>query len=166
MSVYVISDTHFGHNNIIKFREGFATWEEHDQYIKESILSVVGKRDSLYILGDVCVDRKGWHNVVDISQNVEHLHIVLGNHDMERKQAPSLQDYVDICRGVYGLRKYKGMWLSHAPVHADELRGSINVHGHVHANSVPDERYFNACCEAVGYKPANLKDIEELLRGS
>ena len=159
MAVYVISDPHFGHDNAIRWREGFTSPEEHDEFIKDSILSTVGKRDSLYILGDVCLHNKAWHHVQEIADGVEHLHIVLGNHDFERKNSPALADYASVCRGVYGLREYKGMWLSHAPLHPDELRGKMNVHGHVHANSVDDPRYFNACCEAVGYVPVNLATI-------
>lgn len=166
MAVFVISDTHFGHKGIIKFRDQFETAEEHDDTILDNILSVAGKRDSLYILGDVCVDASGWHNVLQIASRVEHLHIVLGNHDQERKTAPTLAQYMSVCKTVSGLRKYKEMWLSHAPLHPAELRGKVNVHGHVHSNSLKDDRYFNVSCENVFYHPVNMETIREAYVGS
>ncbi len=159
MAVYVISDTHFGHSNILRYREGFNSIEEHDQIITDNILSVCGKRDSLYILGDVCIYKDAFGYLETIAKNVEFLHICLGNHDFERKGSPTLEDYMSICKSVFGMKAYKNAWLTHAPLHPNELRGKMNVHGHVHANSVDDKRYFNASCENVRYKPVNLAEV-------
>lgn len=159
MAVYAISDTHFGHENCIRFRNQFSSIEEHDNFIFEKIMSRCGKRDSLYILGDVCLDLNSFHYVEEISRRVEFLHIVLGNHDMERKKSPTLQDYMKICKGIYGMKKYKSLWLSHSPMHPSELRGKINVHGHTHGVSIDDRRYVNVSCEAVNYEPINLVAI-------
>lgn len=164
MSVYVISDTHFGHKNILKFRNEFETIEEHDCVISTNIAQMCGKRDSLYILGDVCLSAGGFESLKWIAERVEHLHIVLGNHDNERKGSPSVEDYTKLCKGVYGMKAYKSAWLTHAPVHPEELRGKYNIHGHVHSNSVDDPRYFNVSCEAVNYKPVNMVDVFEQLK--
>jgi calcineurin-like phosphoesterase family protein len=61
---------------------------------------------------------------------------------------------------VQSLVKYKGFWLTHAPIHPDELRGKMNVHGHVHTKTLADNRYFNVSCENVGYKPVCFDDIK------
>lgn len=165
MAVYMISDTHFGHKNIVNFRKQFSTSEEHDNSIVSSILSVVHKRDSLYILGDVCVHNNGWKFVEEIASSVDHLHIVLGNHDLERKNHPLLAEYDKVCKSVAGMKRYKNAWLTHAPIHTEELRGKINVHGHVHSSTINDERYCNVSCENTGYKPINFVDIQEGWRG-
>lgn len=159
MAVYVISDLHLGHTNCLKFRTEFRDIQEHDEFITENILKTCGKRDSLYILGDVCLDVSSFHYVETIAERVEFLHIVLGNHDLERKNTPTIEDYIGICKGVYGMRKYKGTWLTHAPMHPSELRGKINIHGHIHDAVIDDDRYFNASCENVDYKPVNIVDI-------
>ena len=159
MAVYGISDTHFGHKNILKYREGFGSIEEHDEIIRDNILSVVRKRDSLYILGDVCVYDTSWHIVKDIANRVSFLHICLGNHDIERKNCPSLDDYMSVCKSVFGMKKYKNFWLTHAPIHPDELRGQRNCHGHVHYNTLNDDRYVNISCEAIDYTPVDLSKI-------
>lgn len=62
---------------------------------------------------------------------------------------------------VYALRKYKGRWMQHAPLHPMELRGTRQLHGHSHYSLMLkgegggeiDDRYINCCVEYVGYIP-------------
>lgn len=159
MAVYVISDTHFGHSNILRYRTCFNSIEEHDKIITENILKTCGKRDSLYILGDVCIYKDGFKYLEEIANSVEFLHICLGNHCNERKGSPTLEDYMSVCKSVFGMKKYKDAWLTHAPIHPVELRGKFSIHGHVHSNSIDDPRYFNASCENVDYTPVNIADV-------
>ena len=54
---YYISDTHFGHENIIKHDANngcrqFSSIEEHDNLIIENWNRVVTPQDNIYILGD------------------------------------------------------------------------------------------------------------------
>jgi len=164
--VYLTSDTHFGHQNIVKFggqwRRG-SNSEEHDEWLIEEINRVVKKRDILYILGDIAMGKCGNNNngigVYNLSK-VGRLNgtkkFILGNHDDMPIQA--YQQYAQVVRGM---DRYKGFWLSHCPMHPNELRGRKNIHGHVHANSITrkvtpnlrvkevlDENYVNVCVEA------------------
>lgn len=158
-AVYGISDTHFGQESILKYRHEFNSVEEHDFVIRDNILSVVGKRDTLYILGDVCIHKSAWHIVEEIASRVGFLHICLGNHDHERKGSPSLEDYASVCKSVFGMKEYRSLWLTHSPMHPNELRGKRNCHGHVHYKSLDDDRYINISCEAVDYTPINLASV-------
>jgi calcineurin-like phosphoesterase family protein len=96
--------------------------------------------------------------------------VVLGNHDM-LKDIPELLKYVN---GVSGMVKYKGLWLTHCPVHERELefRVSRNIHGHIHENfvmkvvweddvvfEIPHDRYHCVSCEHVNYTPVTLKEL-------
>lgn len=164
MAVYCISDTHFGHSNILQYRTKFNTIEEHDRTITDNILKTCGKRDSLYILGDVCIYKDAFKYLEEISEHIEFLHICLGNHDQERKGSPTLEDYMSVCKSVFGMKKYKNAWLTHAPIHSDELRGKMNIHGHIHDNEINDPRYFNASCENVRYTPVNMVRIMEVYK--
>ena len=60
---------------------------------------------------------------------------------------------------VYGFVKYKEFWLSHCPIHPNELRGKVNIHGHVHNKTIIDCNYFNTSCENVDFKPISLENI-------
>lgn len=167
MAVYVIADTHFGHNNIVSIysRQHFNGIDDHDAVIADNILSLCGSRDTLYLLGDVCIHRDSFHYVEEIAKAVENLYIVLGNHDFERSKAPKLMDYIALQEHTHlqllGMRKYKQAWLTHAPIHPDELRGRLNIHGHMHDVEINDERYVNVSCECVDYKPLNIESIFE-----
>lgn len=149
-NVYVISDLHFGHKNIHKFRVGFSSEEEHAEYVIDNWNSVVTKRDTVWVLGDACFD-------IDYLDRFRRMkgnkNLVLGNHDVDAKF------FLPYFGKVCGFAKYRNAWLSHAPIHTEELRGKINVHGHTHFNNIQDKRYFNACCENVRFKPKLLHDI-------
>jgi calcineurin-like phosphoesterase family protein len=147
---YFCSDLHLGHENVKKFREGFESVEEHDETITNRIINSTTKRDTLYILGDVCFKKESMKYLKRIADHVKSVKIVLGNHDAERGHSPSVQDYIDIGCSVHGLIKYKGFWLSHAPIHPSELRGKFNIHGHTHNIMVEDLRYMNVCVEHLG----------------
>ena len=165
MAVYTIADTHFGHDNIVSIyaRQHFNSVEEHDAVIADNILSRCCKRDTLYILGDVCLNMKSFHYVEEIAKAVENLYIVLGNHDFERSKGARLMDYIALREHtnlqLLGMKKYKQSWLTHAPMHPSELKGRLNIHGHIHDIALDDERYVNVSCECVDYKPINIEDI-------
>lgn len=160
-NIFFISDLHLGHTNILKFspsREG-TTIEEHDEWIIDSFNSVVGKKDKTYILGDITFKE-------DLLKKVGRLNgnkfLIRGNHDTNRTV-----EYLKYFQEVYGLVKKHGFWLSHAPIHPQELRGLQNIHGHVHSNSIltldnlPDLRYINVCVEALNGIPISLDEVNE-----
>lgn len=158
--VFFISDTHLGCDRILKYRPEFSTIEEHDSTIIGNILKTVGKRDILWILGDVATNMIGAKMVVALSKHCR-IKIVLGNHDTESKDsAEILKMYIDHGIELHSFVKYKGTWLSHCPIHPIEFRGCrLNIHGHLHSKTVGDERYFNVSCEQVDYTPIYFFDI-------
>lgn len=167
--VYFISDLHLGHKRILEFsgklRDG-GTVDEHDQILITKWNSTVRKRDLVYVLGDVCM-----HKSLDILGELQGRKVLIrGNHDTF-----STKEYLEHFEEVYGIMKYKRFWLSHAPVHPDELRGCHNIHGHVHANSIKivaehnngfsyseyDRCYVNVCCEVNSSNPIPFEDIRD-----
>lgn len=160
---WIISDLHLGHKNILKYSgslRGSTTSEEHDKWLIDQINSVLKKNDLLYILGDVAFDREGLHKVKKIKcQKI----LIRGNHDI----LPA-QEYLQYFAQIHGLLSFKGtFWMSHAPIHPAELRGRLNIHGHVHQNSIlnemgePDPRYINACVEMTYGVPQSLDELFE-----
>jgi calcineurin-like phosphoesterase family protein len=161
--VRFIADLHLSHENMAK-RRGFSTVEEHDEHIIAKWNSVVHKRDVTYILGDVTMEKSSPYPLLDRLNGIKH--IVLGNHD-RRQDTKKLFDYAE---SVAGMIQYKGIMLTHAPIHPMELdyRFNKNIHGHIHDKvvmkmldgwEIPDERYFCVSCEQVDYLPKSLKDL-------
>lgn len=164
---YMIADLHLGHKKILSFegenRSGgmLLSVDEHDHWIICRINRAVGKRDSLYLLGDVAFGRKHLKKLEGII--CKDIHFILGNHDTER-----MAEYEKYGRVHTGLLKYKGAWLSHAPVHPDSLRGLRNVHGHIHSGHVmrgiwpfrrKDDRYSCVSVEHCGGIPVAFDQI-------
>lgn len=159
--VWFISDCHFGHRNILKYRPEFSSIEEHDGTIMENILSTVTKRDTLIMLGDMFFTLEDLQEKGELLRKAPKVSVlVLGNHDTDTNtRAENVGQMWAMFDSVHGIITRNGHWLSHAPIHPIELRGKNNIHGHVHSATVPDDRYINVCCENVNYKPISLDDI-------
>lgn len=81
MNVYITSDTHFGHGNIIRYcSRPFASCEEMDRSMKAAWNAVVTKSDLVLHVGDVAFGGRPF-----VERNVSQLNgrkvLVRGNHD-------------------------------------------------------------------------------------
>lgn len=152
------SDWHLGHKGISqRFRTNFKTDAEHDEAMLDMYLSTVTKRDIVWFLGDIAFDEVSLARVRALP-GIKNL--VLGNHDTDQfSKKLDIAQIVLAFDNVHGLYSYKHAWLSHAPIHPDELRGKINVHGHTHNYVLPDNRYFNVCPEVNDYKLVKFQYI-------
>ena len=155
--VRFISDLHFGHGNMA-IRRGFTTVDEHDAYIIEQWNKIVNKRDITYILGDITMEKISSYHLLDRLNGVKK--VILGNHDRS-SHVPELLKYVSF---VGGMVQYKGHILTHCPIHPSQLefRYSKNIHGHLHLNSLDDERYINVSAEVVNYTPKTLDELKNI----
>ncbi len=157
-NVYAISDPHFGHENMAK-RRGFSSVYDMDAYIIDKWNSVVNKRDTVWILGDITMEKTSPYYNLDALKGVKN--VVLGNHD-QPQHIPELLKYVNKVCGMMNMRKHSAI-LTHCPIHPQELdyRFGFNIHGHVHENTLEDRRYINVSCEAVDYTPQLLTTLIE-----
>lgn len=152
--VYLISDTHFGHNNYKKFVPWIADMT-HQEYIDIVIArwnSVINKGDTVWVLGDAAWNGKGLTYFNELNGTK---HLVRGNHDRL-----STLSYLRFFNSVHGIVKVNGYWLSHCPIHPDELRGHKNIHGHVHQNELGDPRYIYVGADKLEGYPVRIKDID------
>lgn len=145
--VFVIADLHFGHAKAAKAR-GFASTAEHDQALMDAWNRVVGKRDVVYVLGDVFQT-----GPVDSLKGTKKL--VMGNHDQRPVSA-----YGGFSK-IFGCTEFDNCILTHIPVHYSQmLRYRFNVHGHTHANRLSDFWYIPTSVEhCPGFAPMVLRDL-------
>lgn len=165
MNVFFIGDLHFGHKRIKDFLDDHGrSWRygadhiENMNIIAHNWNSVVTKRDKVYVLGDVAFNEEGFDKLKTLKGSKI---LVRGNHD----NYFSTEKWLEVFDEVEGIIRYKNFWLTHAPIHPDELRGKQNIHGHVHhkiirlEDGTPDERYLPVCCEIIKHKPVSLNEI-------
>lgn len=149
--VLFIGDLHLGHKNIHKFRKEFSSQEEHEELILENLHKYVRPRDKVFYLGDAAFNNEVTRRLAGVPGRKV---LVRGNHDNAQ-----FHEYVQVFEDVQGIMRYKYAWLSHCPIHPQELRGKINIHGHVHSATIPDVRYVNCSAENIGYIPIDYRAI-------
>ena len=154
METFFISDTHFGHKNIINYsaewrnRDGkpFRTIEEHDEYLVEQWNKTVTKDDKVYHLGDFCFGKR---NIQYAGRLNGKKTLIQGNHDSYKAV-----NYLEHFDDVRGAQQFDNCILTHVPVHVGQLdRFIMNIHGHLHHENIDDWRYFNVSCEQIECTP-------------
>lgn len=174
-NTFLISDTHFGHSNILNFkrtdgsplRSGFTDIKDHDLELIKRWNSVVGKNDKVYHLGDV-----GFTNFPYIKNIFDALNgtkvLIKGNHDNFK-----LSQYAQIFKDIRATHVLDKWVLSHVPIHSQSLdRWKGNLHGHLHEHKImqtpvhtwqdtakEDSRYINLCVEHINYTPVPFEEI-------
>lgn len=174
--IFFTSDTHFLHDNILKFdggRKEFQSVNEMNETMVQRWNSVVGVQDKIYHLGDVTFKYNGEFNDL-MSRLRGRKRLVVGNHDsIKNVNLQHLFEKIDLWTG--GKFKHLGFIGSHMPLHPDHFKKyPLNVHGHTHRNLVqrfkedgdgnivglvPDPRYMNVCVEQTGYTPIHIDEI-------
>jgi calcineurin-like phosphoesterase family protein len=160
MTIFVVSDTHFGHANMLKFtrtdgspaRE-FKSVEEMDECMVSRWNAVVGESDTVYHLGDVFFGDGHRH----LGRLKGKKRLILGNHDAGK--CPHLHRHFPKIMIWRMFREYDAL-LTHIPVHESALyKVKWNLHGHVHWNSLEDPRYVNCSVEPMGYGPRPIEEV-------
>ena len=154
--VWFTSDLHLGHYGSAE-RRGFATVEEHDGTIIYNLASLLTKRSKLFILGDVT-----WHHrYLPLLNEIPGIkELIIGNHDTLHTR-----EYLKYFNRVHGFKKYNNFWLSHCPIHPQEMfRCTGNIHGHIHnGGATPDigYPYYNV---NVDYRNSHPKNYDEIVQ--
>ena len=183
--IWVISDTHFNHANMLKFtdwtggltRPGFRDVEHMDEMMMDNWNSVVKPGDKVYHLGDVVMgpDPEGW-----MKKNWNKLNgqkrLIVGNHDnIKMLSSGGWFSKVMLWRPFM----LHGLLFSHVPLHegslirpknadgdtpvdkddTDAWTSVINVHGHIHSNPSPVGPYRCVCVEQINYTPINIEEL-------
>lgn len=169
--IWVISDTHFGHQNIIDYcNRPFKTAYLMNEVIRDNWNSVVKPQDKVYHLGDVYM---GWNQKESALQFLTSLNgkkrLILGNHDNGKDQTLQLAfQKIDVWR----MWPEFGLLMTHVPVHESALfRGKtgneekpkqlLNIHGHIHENNSPSSNHRNVCVEHLNYRPINIEELRK-----
>lgn len=166
--VYFSSDFHLGHKAILKYRPQFSTIEEHDNAIF-SQLEKLTKRDQLFILGDFLFDCPEFENYLTrLSKLQAKFKLIMGNHDSLKLYSQTIAQNLML---HLPLVNYKNFWLSHCPMHEQELRGRLgNIHGHLHGAYVEDQsgsinyNYFNVNLDNNNFKLVELDTIKNYFK--
>lgn len=173
-NVFLASDYHFGHKNLLTFKKNdgsplrvFNDINHMNEYIVMQHNRVVSPKDKIYMIGDIGLSKSGTGFDILSRMNGEKI-LIKGNHDIA-----SVDTYAKYFKDIRGSHALEGMVLTHIPIHPDSLgRWGVNVHGHLHSNRVmrafgtkPDERYYNVSMECLDdYTPLSLEELKKKLK--
>lgn len=126
-------------------------------------MSKLNKRTILFILGDFLFDGSHFeaylHRIAKFPCTIK---LVMGNHDSMQLYTQTIAPNISIQLPLFSC---KNTWISHCPIHPQELRNRDgNIHGHLHNSIVPDLRYFNVNLDVNGYDFVPLTKILTSLR--
>ena len=177
-SVFLTSDTHFGHAGVCRFTEAdgvtkIRPWTDPNEMDEEMVKrwnERVKPTDKVYHLGDVVINRKALSIMSRLNGDKV---LIRGNHDIFRDD-----EYRLYFRELRAYHVMNGMILSHIPLHEASLgRFGVNIHGHLHSNRVKkargidaktgatlygdenDVRYHCVCVEQTDFAPILFEDV-------
>lgn len=146
MEVYLTSDLHFGHKNIIKYENrNYNTVEEMDEDFIKKWNNKVNNNDLVYILGDF-----SWYKPEKTMEILKRLKgkkvLIIGNHDEIYLKSEDFDRslFEEICYyKELKINKTK-IVLFHYPIidWNGKHNGSIHFYGHVHSIVNKDTEYM------------------------
>jgi calcineurin-like phosphoesterase family protein len=166
--IWFASDHHFGHSALLTFRQddgsparpGFRDVDHMNETMIANHNRVVGPTDRVYFLGDVGFSKVTLTAVLPRLNGKKRL--ILGNHDYSDRQM--MRFYLEHFQKIMSWRHFTepdcALICTHYPLHEASFLGRyagscINVHGHIHARRIDDERYINICVEQINYTPVS-----------
>ncbi len=162
MTVFFISDTHFGHGNVIKYsRRPFSDVKEMDEAIIDTWNNVVKPGDRVYHLGDFSFHRpEKSQRILDRLAGQKFL--IRGNHDWSiDKWAKGFIWMKDL--EVIKIDGQK-VFLSHYAMRTWESshHGAWNLHGHSHGSlpRLPGYKQADMGVDCWGFRPVPFEEIK------
>lgn len=163
-NTWIISDTHFGHANIIKY---CGRPYNHNSIMLDHWRRMIKPTEYVLHLGDVTVWYRShvrWASEVKSLPGKKFL--IRGNHDEQwtDKQWRTIAGFTVSEQFIYDR-----ILFSHEPA-MPSPQWDVNIHGHTHGHSPYRQyeklqaTYYNASIEGMHYKPVRLGEILDEIR--
>lgn len=163
-NIFFISDTHFGHENVIAYcNRPFNSISEMNDTLIAKWNQVVSKNDTVYFLGDFALDTDkelAYQNYLNLLNG--HIIFLKGNHD---RSYITLDKYFDTIheRQYFTYGGYNFV-LSHYPLPNETIpSGYFNIHGHIHNSKLDlgfDPNYhINVSADSINFTPICVQII-------
>lgn len=168
-NLFVVSDTHFGHVNILGFMdkhgklfrgELFKDVDHMNEIMVDNWNKVVKPHDHVLHLGDVHFGSKEKADLV-LSRLNGRKDLILGNHDDGKSWVIQKHFHSIELWNKHKSLNGKRLLFSHVPVHESVFPKDVehNFHGHIHEKANPTDVHTNLGVEKTGYAPVPFEEI-------
>lgn len=167
--VYFISDTHFGHRNVLRLcNRPFETIEEMNETIITNWNSRVTGNDTVFIVGDMFFRCDDPEAVLKRLHGKKHL--LIGNHDGWLKKIDVGKYFKSVSHMLETSDGAHALTLCHYPLLSwNHQKRSYMIYGHLHANTDIDympqilarPNLLNAGIDINGFKPVTFDELLE-----
>lgn len=158
MKIYVTSDTHFNHENIIKYcKRPYENANKMNESLIKNWNKVVKKEDTIFHLGDFGFGTKEELKSIFNRLNGKK-YLIMGNHDFRvgKKYYEEL-GFIKVYKKSFEIDKYI---LSHKPITTDKF----NIYGHIHdkpeSKEYLDGKHVCVCVDKTNFTPSLLIDAK------
>lgn len=173
--IFFTSDLHLGHKNIIKYcKRPFSSIEDMNQSLIKNWNSVIDSKDTVYILGDLCLgDEKSAIRMVRSLKGRKIL--IQGNHDEKLIKSSEYRKCFEYIKPLHTIKipdeeGHKGMQsivLCHYAMKVWNKRhyGAWQLYGHSHG-SLPDDpfsRQMDVGVDANDFFPISYEKVRQRL---
>tara|TARA_Y100000389_G_scaffold201176_1_gene243218 strand:- start:38 stop:592 length:555 start_codon:yes stop_codon:yes gene_type:complete len=167
MTTFFTAETHFNDPEVIKYEHQgqrirpWNTVEEQNQFIIDNWNSRVKDIDTVYHMGDV-YDVNTPNSSDLLAQLSGRKILIRGNKDVDTKE--NYLKYFDEVYNHTHIIELDGVkyLLSHdylTTENLNEYKCSVNIHAHLHADCVPDPRYFSVSLERTNFYPITSDEL-------
>ena len=179
--IWFTSDTHFGHNNIIKFcKRPWKTTEEMDEALIERWNSVVKPDDIVFHLGDFAfATNSRWKEIIQRLNG--HIYLIVGNHDEIRYPGHQVFELFEGVTTQLALKiDNRHVYLNHYPflcyggTYRNPEQAVIQLYGHIHSGpncgGMDTDRLVNLFpyqydvgVDNNNYTPVSWQQVQEII---
>ena len=161
MKIFVTADTHFNHENIIKYcNRPYENVQDMNEDIIKKWNEVVGKDDIVYHLGDY-----GFGSKEELQKIFNRLngkkYLIMGNHDLRVGKRYYLDlGFIEVYKKKCEFDKYI---FTHRAIEVDPDK--VNIYGHIHDKPIDpkfdDNNHMCVSLDKTNFKPVLLMECED-----
>lgn len=148
---YIIADTHFDHENIIRYcNRPYLKVEYMNNDLVNRWNNVVSKNDVVYVLGDFAFGKEAISKYTQQLNGTKYL--IKGNHDTYSNKFYREAGFKEVYDHPILVDFFL---LSHEPLQLSETTPYFNYYGHVHNDSKYQDNLTSRCIsvERINYTP-------------
>ena len=177
-NVWFTSDTHFYHENIIRFcNRPFASVEEMNEELIRRWNETVPEDGTVFHLGDVCFGGpKEWNSVIHRLNG--RIFLILGNHDMKQMRQGFMARFAHVTQQMTIRVGAQAIILNHNPFlcYGGSYRSVWQLFGHVHSGPNSNKgldhsrlgmlfpRQYDVGVDNNGFRPVSFHEVKDIIQ--